>query len=193
MMTTLLDLDQRRPVRADARRNYDALVHAARAAFAELGARAPLEEIARRADVGIATLYRNFPTREDLIESVYLVELDSVCRAAETFGHLGPWDAFIAWIERLVDYLGTKRALIEGLNQQSSAYQLSREALTIAGEPLLKRAQDHAVARPDVTIYEVLWLVWGISGVNFEDDALRDKVLRLGFDGLRAQLVPAEA
>lgn len=193
MMTTLLDLDQRRPVRADARRNYDALVHAARTAFAELGARAPLEEIARRADVGIATLYRNFPTREDLIESVYLVELDSVCRAAETFGHLGPWDAFIAWIERLVDYLGTKRALIEGLNQQSSAYQLSREALTIAGEPLLKRAQDHAVARPDVTIYEVLWLVWGISGVNFEDDALRDKVLRLGFDGLRAQLVPAEA
>ncbi|KKC35873.1 TetR family transcriptional regulator [Devosia epidermidihirudinis] len=193
MMTTLLDLDQRRPARADARRNYDALVHAARTAFAELGARAPLEEIARRADVGIATLYRNFPTREDLIESVYLVELDSVCRAAETFGQLGPWDAFIAWIERLVDYLGTKRALIEGLNQQSSAYQLSREALTIAGEPLLKRAQDHAVARPDVTIYEVLWLVWGISGVNFEDDALRDKVLRLGFDGLRAQFVPAEA
>src|SRR3569833_3535541 len=92
----------RRPARADARRNYDALIAAARDGFNELGTAAPLEVIARRAGVGIATLYRNFPTREDLIESVYLEEGDAVVKAAGAVAGLAPWPALEAWVERLV-------------------------------------------------------------------------------------------
>ena len=72
----------RRPKRADARRNYDKVVAAAREAFAERGASTSLEEIARRAEVGIGTLYRNFPNRQALLEAVYVDEVESLCRSA---------------------------------------------------------------------------------------------------------------
>ena len=80
----MLDLlAQRRPRRADAARNFDALVAAARDAFEEFGAEASMDEIARRAGVGNATLYRNFPTREALVETVYLTGVQDVCQYAE--------------------------------------------------------------------------------------------------------------
>src|ERR1700712_4737164 len=82
----------RRPQRADARRNFDALLAAARDAFAENGTEASLEDIARRAGVGIGTLYRNFPTRQDLFESVYVGEVEQLCQAAEDVAALPPWD-----------------------------------------------------------------------------------------------------
>jgi AcrR family transcriptional regulator len=71
-------LDQRRPHRADAARNFDAIITAARAGFTDDGTEASLEDVARRAGVGPGTLYRNFPTREDLIEAVYVAEVDSL-------------------------------------------------------------------------------------------------------------------
>jgi AcrR family transcriptional regulator len=73
----------RRPKRADARRNYETLISAAREAFAEDGVSASLEDIARRAQVGIGTLYRHFPTRQDLFESVYVDEVEALCRTAD--------------------------------------------------------------------------------------------------------------
>ena len=82
-----------RPKRADARRNYDQLVAAARAAFTEADRSASLEDIARRAGVGIGTLYRHFPTRADLIEAVYVEEVEALARAAEDVTDAEPWDA----------------------------------------------------------------------------------------------------
>ena len=89
----------RRPQRADARRNFDALLAAARDAFAEQGTDASLEDIARRAGVGIGTLYRNFPTRKDLFDSVYVGEVDQLCQAAEDVADREPWEALTACVD----------------------------------------------------------------------------------------------
>src|SRR5689334_24979971 len=92
-----------RPKRADARRNYDLLVAAARDAFAEHGTDTSLEEIARRAGVGIGTLYRRFPSRTALLEAVYVEEIQSVCDRAYGFAdELGPFDALAAWLRSFV-------------------------------------------------------------------------------------------
>jgi len=186
-VTTLAELAVRRPSRADARRNYDSLIAAARQTFAELGTDAPLEEIARRADVGIATLYRNFPTREALIESVYLEEVEAVCYAAGEFSELEPWDALVAWLNRFVAYVGTKRALIEGLNRDTFSFKACREGLYASGEPLLARAQKAGLVRPDASIDDVMRLVSGITAVGFVNDEQRDRVLAMALDGLRSR------
>src|SRR6059058_6462463 len=104
-----------RPKRADARRNYEKVLAAAREAFAEGGEAMSLEEIARRAEVGIGTLYRNFPNRQSLLEAVYVGEVDTLCRSAAEFAALEPWDAFVAWVHRLVGSLVTKQALAHEL------------------------------------------------------------------------------
>ena len=184
--TTLAELALRRPSRADARRNYDSLIGAARQSFAEMGTDAPLEEIARRADVGIATLYRNFPTREALIESVYLEEVISVCNAATEVAHLEPWEALLAWLRRLVTYIGAKRVLVEGLNRDSNTFKACRLGLYEAGEPLLLRAQQAGIVRPDAGIDDVVRLVAGIAGIGSSTDEQRDRVLAIALDGLKA-------
>jgi len=79
----LSPLRARRPHRADAARNFDALVAAARDVLTEYGVDAPMDEVARRAGVSIATLYRNFPTREQLLENAYVSEVEAVCRFAD--------------------------------------------------------------------------------------------------------------
>ena len=174
-----------RPRRADARRNYDALVAAAREAFAEHGTDAPLEEIARRAGVGIATLYRNFPTRSDLVESVYVDEVEAVCRAAATVAELPPWDALAGWLHRFADYVGTKHALIDGLNRDSATFPSCRESLYSAGGPLLARAQADGTARTDVGIGDVLRMVGGIMAVDYDGDGQRERVFAMALDGIR--------
>src|SRR3954452_17799185 len=93
-----------RPKRADAARNYDKLLAAAREAFTSEGEDASLEGIARRADVGIGTLYRNFPTRQALLEAVYFEEVQGICRAAGEFEGSYPWEALTGWLQRFADY-----------------------------------------------------------------------------------------
>lgn len=176
-----------RPQRADARRNFDALLAAAREAFAAQGPSAPLEDIARRAGVGIGTLYRNFPTRDDLVEAVYIDEVAAVVRAADEAGTLDPWDAVEAWLRRFVTYVGTKRALIEGLNKESPVLLSCRTSLYDAGQPLIDRAQAAGELRTDATIGDVIRMVSGIAGVAFDDDEQRDRVIAMAIDGLRAR------
>src|SRR5689334_24867596 len=106
---------RQRPKRADARRNYEALLTAAAGAFTDNGAAASLEDIARRAEVGIGTLYRHFPTRQALLEAVYLEEVEAICRSAADFEHLPPWEALTGWLQRFVGYAVTKKALAEEL------------------------------------------------------------------------------
>src|SRR5437764_11833452 len=88
-----------RPKRADARRNYDKVLVAAREAFAEGGEATALEEIARRAGVGIGTLYRHFPNRQALLEALYLNEVEEVCRSAAQVDAADPWAALSGWFE----------------------------------------------------------------------------------------------
>ncbi|MFC0030390.1 TetR/AcrR family transcriptional regulator [Micromonospora chaiyaphumensis] len=175
----------RRPKRADARRNYDALIAAAQEVFGECGAGASLEEIARRAGVGIGTLYRNFPKRRDLFEAVYVEEVRALSASAADLADRSPWDALVAWLHRFVAYVGTKRALAEELVHDSEVFRSCRTEIYAAGEPLLRRAQEAGVARPDATFDDVVRLVSGIMAYQFFEPAQRDRVLTIALDGLR--------
>ncbi|MCD5346658.1 TetR/AcrR family transcriptional regulator [Agromyces sp. H3Y2-19a] len=179
-------LEARRPRRADAARNFDALVAAGRQAFAEDGSSASLEDIARRAGVGIGTLYRNFPTRDDLIETLYLGEVEALAQAADEVSALEPWPALETWLDRFVSYVGTKHALLEGLNRESSVLGECRSIMLGAGEPLLARAQAAGEVRDDVTIGDVVKLVSGVAAVSsFDDEAQRSRVLGLAINAIR--------
>src|SRR6201995_1177891 len=104
------------PMRADARRSHERLLTAATAAFAEKGADAPLEDIAKRAGVGIGTLYRHFPTRLDLQEAVFRTQVQIVCaQGEELIAAPSPGDAFAGWLRALASYLVTKRGLASAL------------------------------------------------------------------------------
>jgi AcrR family transcriptional regulator len=190
-MNTLESIPQtvlERPKRADARRNYDKLLAAAREAFAQGGEATALEEIARRAGVGIGTLYRHFPNRQALLEAVYLDEVEGVCRtAAEADGE--PWEALNDWLERFIAYLATKRALagelLNYLGADAPLFKTCRTTLFAAGEPLLTRAQEAGVVRLDVDIADVMQLVMGISKIPATDPTQTEHILRIALDGLR--------
>jgi AcrR family transcriptional regulator len=178
-----------RPKRADARRNYEKVLVAAREAFAEGGESTSLEEIARRAGVGIGTLYRHFPNRQALLEAVYVNEIDDVCRSATQLDGGEPWEVLNSWIERLMGYLATKRALhgelLNYLDQDAPLFQNCRASLFAAGEPLLKRAQEAGVVRPDVEFSDLMHLVIGIGKIPTSDPAHTEHILRIALDGLR--------
>src|ERR1700681_2267802 len=105
------EIQLQRPMRADARRNYEKLVASARAVCTADGTSAPLEDVAERAGVGIGTLYRHFPTRQALLEAVYIDEVEALCRSAADLADLPPWDALIACLHRFVGYVVRKQAL----------------------------------------------------------------------------------
>ena len=178
-----------RPKRADARRNYEKVLAAAREAFAEGGESTALEEIARRAGVGIGTLYRHFPNRQALLEALYLEEVEDICRTAAELDGADPWEALNGWFERLIAYLATKRALahelLDYMDKDASLFQACRTSLFEAGEPLLKRAQDAGVVRPDVNISDVIQMMVGIGKIPTSDPAQLDHVMRIALDGLR--------
>ena len=178
-----------RPKRADARRNYEKVLGAARQAFAEGGESTALEEIARRAGVGIGTLYRHFPNRQALLEALYVDEVDEMCRSAAELDGSDPWEALSAWFERFIAYIGTKRALAAELSnyldEDAKLFQVCRTSLFEAGEPLLKSAQDAGLVRPDVSIGEVIQMVVGIAKIPAKDPEQNQHILRIALDGLR--------
>ncbi|HEY0343351.1 MAG TPA: helix-turn-helix domain-containing protein [Solirubrobacteraceae bacterium] len=178
-----------RPKRADARRNYEKLVDAARAAFAEGGTSASLEDIARRAGVGIGTLYRHFPSRQHLLEAVYVDEVEAICRSAEDYSQLEPWEALSGWLHRFVGFAATKRALAEQLfeyiERDSEVFRSCGDAINAAGGPLLERAQDAGVVRPDTNFTDIARMVGGISVIRTADDEQIGRILEVALDGLR--------
>jgi AcrR family transcriptional regulator len=179
-----------RPKRADARRNYEKVLAAAREAFAEGGESTALEEIARRAGVGIGTLYRHFPNRQALVEALYVGEVEDVCRSAAELPTDGdPWEALNTWFERLVGYIATKQALhaelLNYLDRDAPMFKSSRAAIWAAGEPLLTRAQEAGVVRPDADIGDVMQMVMGIAKVPAADPRQTEHILRIALDGLR--------
>jgi AcrR family transcriptional regulator len=178
-----------RPKRADARRNYEKLLTAAREVLTEDDTEASLEEIARRAGVGIGTLYRHFPTRQNLLEAVYVDEVEAVSRSAQEFAGLAPWDALVSWLRRFVGYVATKQALAEELfayaGPNPEIFASCRSALFAAGGPLLARAQEAGAVRRDVDINDVLQIVSAVAKLSTPDAAHRSRLLDVALDGLR--------
>ena len=178
-----------RPKRADARRNYDKVIAAARQAFAERGASTSLEEIARRAEVGIGTLYRNFPNRQALLEAVYVDEVEDVCRSASEFEGLEPWEALAGWLHRVVGYLITKHALaaelLDYVDRDAALFRTCRTTLFAAGEPLLRRAQEARAVRADVKLAEIIQMVGGIAKIVTTEPGQVEHILGIALDGLR--------
>ena len=180
----------KRPKRADALRNYEKLVAAGREAFTEADRSASLEDIARRAGVGIGTLYRHFPTRTDLLQAIYVDEVEALSRSAEQLADVERWEALTSWLGRFVGYVATKQALADELfavadPERQAVFAGCRAMLYAAGEPLLRRAQDAGIVRPDVTIEEVVRLVAGIAKIPADDPADIHRVLAVALDGLR--------
>jgi AcrR family transcriptional regulator len=178
-----------RPKRADARRNYEKVLAAAREAFAEGGESTALEEIARRAGVGIGTLYRHFPNRQALLEALYVDEVEDICRIASELDGTDPWEALSRWAERFIAYMATKQALaaelLNYLDRDNPLFKMCRGSLYDAGEPLLTHAQEVGVVRPDVTIAEFISMVMGIAKIPAADPEQNAHILRIALDGLR--------
>ncbi|MFI0818828.1 TetR/AcrR family transcriptional regulator [Streptomyces sp. NPDC021098] len=156
-----------RAPRADALRNRDTLVRVARAAFAAADGAVSLEGIAREAGVGIGTLYRHFPTREDLVEAVYAAELDDVTSSVPALlQELPPDAAFRAWMERYAAFVATKRGMLDTLRAGWASGRIAtpatRERITAAIATLLAAGADAGSLRADVEPEDVVLMLMGI-------------------------------
>jgi AcrR family transcriptional regulator len=185
-----------RPMRADAQRNYQRLLSAAAAAFAEHGADdVSLEEIARRAGVGIGTLYRHFPTRQALLEAVYREQVEAVRAAAEKqLRSDAPGEALAAWLRALVDFSSTKHslttALLATMDRDSELLSSCSAVIRGAAEALLARAQEAGAVRADVDAKDLIRLVHAVNLAAQHgpaDPDQRDRMLGFVLDGLRPQ------
>jgi AcrR family transcriptional regulator len=187
-----VDAGEEPRMRADARRSRAKLLEAATAAFAEHGADAPLDDIARRAGVGIGTLYRHFPTRLDLQAAVYRSQVQTVCDAADDLlDTTSPEQALIGWAHALAAYLVTKRglanALIGAVGKDSELMNGCMLAMRDAAGRLVKNAQQAGVLRPDVTERDLLRLVHGIAVATEQSPEDTDRLMTLMLDGLRGR------
>jgi AcrR family transcriptional regulator len=185
---TETNIHTERPLRADALRNRQKLVDAARATFAADGTSAPLEDIADRAGVGIGTLYRHFPTRQALLEAVYVGEIEAIARAANELVEADPWDALAAWLRQYLAFAATKRALTEALLEveaDANVLAACRTMLADAGTGLIERAQEAGVLRGDVAFMDVARIVSGIAVSPSADDEQKERMLQIVLDGLR--------
>ena len=183
-----------RPLRRDARENRDRILVAARAAFAELGLDAGVEEIASRAGVGIGTLYRRFPTKDALIDAVFEEHLERLAAAAEeALEGPDPWEGLLGYLNRVVGLQWSDRGLSEVLGASLRTEQLlarARIRIRPLVEQLVLGAQAAGALRPDVVYEDISVLLWTTGRVV---DATRDvepefwqRYLALIVDGLRA-------
>ncbi|WP_223188732.1 MULTISPECIES: TetR/AcrR family transcriptional regulator [unclassified Streptomyces] len=180
-------------MRADARRNHERLLTEARAAFAEHGTEASLEDVARRAGVGIGTLYRHFPNRQALLSAVFedgVAEL--LARAHELRRAPEPCAALVTWLREMVahasEYRGLARALMSVSPDDTSALARCSAPIREAATALLTRAQQAGAVREDVAIGDLLQLTHAIALAAEEtpgDPGLADRLLVLTLRGLK--------
>jgi len=181
-----------RPMRVDAQRNYASLLNTARAAISERGADIVLEDIARSAGVGIGTLYRHFPTRQDLLEAVFLDETNELrVRAEELASAPVPFDALTSWLRLQMDFAARGRsmgaAIMAAKHVPGTKIYAANKAMHEAGDALLLRAQAAEQIRTDVHIRDVIRLVYGIAMVNerASDPDGANRMLNLVIAGIR--------
>ena len=174
--------------RADAERNRDKILAAARTAFAASAAQVSMAEISRRAGVGMATLYRNFPGRRELLEALYTDEVDAICTAAETVHGETPGAVLMAWLNQFFAYFTSKRhvasAMLEDSDRSNPVFSESRARVLAAGRPLLAAAQQAHEVRDDLTLGQVLDMVAAIAMIH-GDRRYLGPILQAALDGLR--------
>jgi AcrR family transcriptional regulator len=174
--------------RADAERNRDKILAAARAAFADTSAQVSMAEISRRAEVGMATLYRNFPSRQELLEALYTDEVNAVCEAAETGKGETPWAALTAWLHRFFAFYNSKRHVGDELLRQSDAgrpfLHAGRSRVLAAGRPLLLAAQRSHEVRDELTLEQILDMIIAIAKIDGDAHYLQP-ILETALEGLR--------
>ncbi|MBM7437257.1 AcrR family transcriptional regulator [Streptomyces sp. HB132] len=183
-----------RPMRADARRNHDRLLSEARTSFAAQGTDASLEDIARKAGVGIGTLYRHFPNRQALMNAVFQEALSALLDRSRELAHAGqPCTALVEWLGAIIthagEYRGLAQALMSASGDETSALTSCHVPLRQAGAQLLARAQSSGSVRADVSIDDLLQLTNAIALAAERtpaDPALADRLLRLTLRGLKA-------
>jgi AcrR family transcriptional regulator len=169
--------------RADAARNAALLLSAAKELVAERGPEVPLDDVARRAGVGNATLYRHYPTRGDLLVAVYSDEVDALCaRGASLLAAASPVEALFEWLDSFVVHVATKRALALAVTNGPQVPGW-HESMIAAAEGLVARAREAGGVRPDVSAADLLALVSGAALTSGDvDQALRVvRLLRHGF------------
>ncbi|SEG64802.1 DNA-binding transcriptional regulator, AcrR family [Nonomuraea solani] len=154
-----------RPLRADAQRNRDLLLAAAAQLFAERGTEAPLDDVARRAGVGNATMYRHFPTRSDLLAAVYADEVAQLCASAETLRTTEPpAQALRHWLRLFMDHITTKRDLALAVTDDSATQHADwHRAMLDTASNLLEEAKRAGDVHADLDVRDLLTLVKGIA------------------------------
>jgi AcrR family transcriptional regulator len=175
--------------RSDATLNRQRILDAARVAFAEIGAETSMAEVARRADLGSATLYRNFATRQALLEALLLDEVDELCAAATTTDTGTAGESLLTWLRQFFVYVTTQRPLVLDLlvledTDATDLKRRTRQRLIDAGQPLLSAAQDAHEIRRKLTLEQVLDLVMAIAKIAGADD-YRRPIFDTALAGLR--------
>jgi AcrR family transcriptional regulator len=183
-----------RPLRADARRNQERLIAAARVAFASEGPNAPLDDISRAAGVGAGTLYRHFPTRLALLEAVYRDSVERLCaEGGRLAGSEVPAEALVDWLRGFVGVVSQKRGLAAALTDEGEASELFAQChsmINATGGVLLDRAKAAGAVRDDVPLGDVLKMAKAFANVaegSPEGPAVAERLLVLAMDGLRSR------
>ncbi|WP_220475393.1 TetR/AcrR family transcriptional regulator [Paracoccus onubensis] len=178
-------------LRADARRNEEAVLEAAKIVFARSGVDAPIREIASQAGVGLATLYRRFPTRADLVAAVFRREVDACAHAAGPLAiERAPAEALAAWLMLYTRFLATKQGLAAALHSGDSAFATLPDYFRSRFEPALSMLMNAAVSageiRADIAPYDLLRAIGNLAVASGDDGAEHiERMVKLLLDGLR--------
>jgi AcrR family transcriptional regulator len=184
------------PLRADGRRNYEALIAAADEVFMQLGPNAPLDEIARRAGVGNATLYRHFPTRRDLLIAVCVDDVQALCeRGEQLVSHRSPAEALRLWLAAYIEHVSARRGLAAAFASDQGADSeiggTCRAAVKSVAAVLLDKAQRAGVARADVSIDDLYGLVNAIAiATDGERGRSANRLLEIVVEGISPRSTP---
>jgi AcrR family transcriptional regulator len=174
--------------RADAERNRAKILAAARTAFAQADTEVSMAEISRRAGVGMATLYRNFPDRRELLEALYTDEVDAVCRATDMVVGETAGSVLIAWLHRFFAFSTSKRVIASELlthgDSVNPVFGESRARVLAAGRPLLAAAQRAQEVRGDLTLEQILDMIVAIAKIP-GNPAYLEPILQSALDGIR--------
>ncbi|MCX4460582.1 TetR/AcrR family transcriptional regulator [Streptomyces sp. NBC_01728] len=156
-------------LRRDAQRNRDAIVAAARTAFSEQGLGASLEGVAREAGVAIGTLYRHFPTRLDLVETLFTAKYAELLTAAEEAAAMDDaWEGFCRYLEKLCKLQACDRAFNDLVSARLPLHVAGREMYARTKElciQILRNAQEQGVLRGDVTAQDIAFVIWSQAGI----------------------------
>jgi AcrR family transcriptional regulator len=179
-----------RCMRADARRNNERLVTAAREVFAKCGGGASMEAIAKQAGVGVGTLYRHFPKRIDIVEAVYRTDVDElICAAEDAVAHNEPWQALVVWLEAFLRYGQVKRTFLnelhEAFDKNPRLKVASRERINKAVDAVLGRAQQAGAARTDLDGSDLMQILGPMCTSATLTEAQGERLLAMILDGLR--------